>query len=180
MEHGEDDLTRRSQRGDPEAFGLLVKRYAGRATALAAVLVGNHADAVDLSQEAFVRAWRHIGSFRGHSSFFAWYCRILRNACFSWLKRRRRTGAVPLVDDRYAAGAPDPAVLAERSDEIDRLWAAIFRLSTEHREIIMLAHFQDLSYKEMAAALEIPVGTVMSRLHGARKKLRTQLGGPQP
>ena len=109
MPPGEDDLTRRSQQGDTEAFGELVKQYAGRATGLAVVLVGNHADAVDLSQEAFVRAWRNIRSLHDHSLFFAWYCRILRNGCYTWLKRRGRRQAVPLADNEQASPDADPA-----------------------------------------------------------------------
>jgi len=179
MPSGEHELMRRSQQGDTEAFGILVKRYAGRATALAAVLVGNQADALDLSQEAFVRAWRHIRTFKGQSSFYAWYCRILRNACFSWLRRHRRSDHEPWHDGEHAAQAADPAVLAERNEQIDRLWAAIHQLPAKHREIIVLCHFDHLSYKEMASALDIPIGTVMSRLHAARKQLRACLAGEQ-
>jgi RNA polymerase sigma-70 factor (ECF subfamily) len=180
MDDGEDELTKRSRQGDAEAFGILVRRYAVRATALAAVLVRNHADAVDLSQDAFVRAWRHIATFQGYSSFFAWYCRILRNTCSSWLRKRRPRGDAALLDDLHTSPAADPAVLAERNEQADRLWEAILRLSDGHREIIVLSHFDGLSYKEMAVALEIPLGTVMSRLHAARKQLRARLAGEEP
>jgi len=179
MDDDEAELTRRSRQGDADAFGLLVRRHAGRATALATGLVGNHADAVDLSQDAFVRAWRHIDTFRGQCSFFAWYCRILRNLCYSRLRRHRPAGQ-PLVDGRYASSAADPALLAEQSEQADRLWSAILRLSENHREIILLSHFDQFSYKEIAAALEIPLGTVMSRLHAARCALRAELAGKQP
>jgi RNA polymerase sigma-70 factor (ECF subfamily) len=78
------------------------------------------------------------------------------------------------------APQPGPDVLAERNEQIDRLWAAIMRLGPKHREIIVLGHIEELSYKEMASTLDVPVGTVMSRLHAARKQLRAQLSGEQP
>lgn len=181
MDDSEDTLIRRCQQGDTDAFGVLVKRYAGRATGAAVALVGNRPDALDVSQEAFVRAWRHIGSFRGQSTFFAWYSRILRNASMTWLRRRHNCRDVELVHDwSVPAGEADPAVLAEQNDQKRQLWQAILKLPTKHREIIVMRHFQDLSYREIAEVLEIPVGTVMSRLHSARQSLRTQLLGVRP
>ncbi len=180
MDDSEDALIRRCQRGDTEAFGVLVKRYAGRATAAAALLVGNYPDALDLSQEAFVRAWRHIRSFRGQSGFYAWYSSILRNACSTWLRRRHRNKSQGLRESAaVAAPQSDPALLAERHEEAQRLWRAIVQLPTKHREIIVLNHFQHLSYKEIADVLGIPPGTVMSRLHAARGALRAKLTGEQ-
>jgi len=181
MDEPDEALIRRCQAGDTDAFGLLVKRYAGRATGLAVVLVGDYADALDVSQEAFVRAWRHIRTFRGEGSFFAWYSSILRKVALTWLRRRRRRKETEPADACLApASGVDPAVLAERNDESERLWRAILRLPTRHREIIVLSHFQGLSYKEIAGVLEIPLGTVMSRLHAARQALRKELSGVDP
>jgi len=178
MDDADDALIRRSQDGDAEAFGILVKRYAGRATGVAVVLVGNHADALDVSQEAFVRAWKHIRTFRGDSSFFVWYSSILRKVAFSWLRRRRKQSDEELMEARAVPQAGvDPAVLAERNEQTERLWQAILELPTKHREILVLKHFEYLSYKEIAGVLEIPIGTVMSRLHTAREDLRAQLSG---
>ena len=181
MDASEDALIQRCQRGDTEAFGILVKRYAGRAIGVALLLAGNYPDALDVSQEAFVRAWRHIRSFKGESSFFAWYSSILRNASSSWLRRRRRRQDVELREAQAVpASGADPAVLAENNEERERLWQAVLQLPTRHREIILLSHFQHLSYKEIAGVLEVPIGTVMSRLHTAREALRARILGNQP
>jgi len=178
MDDSDDALIRRCQAGDTEAFGILVKRYAGRATAVALVLVGNYPDALDASQEAFVRAWRHIRKFRSESTFFAWYSSILRKVALTWLRRRHQRKDVDLLEAAAVpASGADPAVLVERNEQTERLWEAILKLPTKHREIIVLSHFQHLSYKQIAHALEIPIGTVMSRLHAARVALRAQLSG---
>ena len=180
MNDSEPELTRRSQQGDTEAFGVLVRRHAGRATALAALMVGNHADASDVSQEAFVKAWRHIRGFKGQTTFFTWYCSILRNTCFTWLRRHHKDKNVERLEaQNVPSSAADPALLAQRNEQTDRLWEAITALPTKHREIIVLKHFQQMSYKEIAAVLEIPIGTVMSRLHTAREALRARLVGEQ-
>ena len=181
MDESDEVLIRRCRRGDTEAFGTLVKRYAGRATGLALVLVGNYPDALDVSQEAFVRAWRHIGKFRGDASFFAWYASILRKVSLTWLRRRHKRKDVDLVEAAAEpASGPDPAVLAEQNEQAQRLWHAVLALPTKYREIIVLSHFQHLPYKEIADVLEIPIGTVMSRLHAARVALRAKLSGERP
>ncbi len=181
MELSDDDLIAQCQAGDAEAFGALVRRYAGRATRVALALVGDHADAMDVSQEAFVRAWRHIRKFRGQSSFFTWYSSILRKVTLTWLRRRWKNTDVNLMDaSAVPAKGFDPAVLAERSEQAEHLWRAVLHLPTRHREVIVLSHFEHLSYKEIAEVLEIPIGTVMSRLHAARKALRKQLTGEGP
>ena len=180
MDDSEEALIGRCRRGDTEAFGILVKRYAGRATGLALVLVGNYPDALDVSQEAFVRAWRHIGKFRGEASFFAWYASILRKVSLTWLRRRHHRKDVELSAAAEPASGADPAVLAEQNDEAQRLWRAVLELPAKHREIIVLSHFQHLPYKEIAQVLEIPIGTVMSRLHAARVALRAKLSGERP
>jgi len=180
MDDCDDDLIRRSKTGD--AFGALVKRYAGRATAVALALVGNYPDALDVSQEAFVRAWRHIRKFRGQSSFFAWYSSILRKVSLTWLKRRHRRRNVQLGEaaDVPAPAGANPVAVIEHNEQSERLWQAILRLPTNHREIIVLSHFEHLSYKEIAHVLEVPLGTGMSRLHAARAALRRQLSGERP
>ena len=181
MEPSDDKLVDLCQSGNTDAFGLLVRRYAGRATHLAMAMVGDHADALDISQEAFVRAWRHIRQFRGQSSFYTWYSCILRKVALTWLRRRCKNTDVDLMD---ASAVPDegfdPAVLAERSEQAEHVWRAVLHLPTKHREVIVLSHFEHLTYKEIADVLEIPIGTVMSRLHAARKALREKLTGDRP
>jgi len=174
----DDILVRRCQSGDRDAFGLLVRRYAGRAVGGATVLLGNRDDALDASQEAFIRAWRNIRRFNGRSRFYTWYAALMRNVCLSRLRRRRRRGTMAELAAEPPARADqwDPAVLAERNEQIDRLWRAIGALPLHHREVIDLSHFQHLSYRQIAEALDVPLGTVMSRLHNARKALRDTLG----
>ena len=118
----EADLIRRSQAGDKEAFGAIVKRYAGAATGAAYLLVGNHEDALDASQEAFVRAWRSIGTFDTAAPFYPWYATILRNVCISALRRRRKTVSLDAAGvPPKASTAYDPVVIAERGERQDAL-----------------------------------------------------------
>jgi len=178
MSESETALIERCQGGDKEAFGHLVKRYAGPATGSAYLMLGCREEALDASQEAFVRAWRHIRRFRRSSPFYPWYCAILRNVCISRLRRRKPR--VALRDDHPEPdAASDPAVAAEQDERRRRVREGILKLPLHHRDIIVMSHFQGLSYKEMAQALEIPIGTVMSRLHNARQALRKLLAGDE-
>ena len=176
MNESEAALLIRCQAGDQEAFGQVVKQYAGRAIGAASLLLGSREDALDASQEAFVRAWRHISRFDVQRAFYPWYGTILRNVCVSRLRRRARRRTVVLPDNPAdPSDESNPVLLAERNERRDLLWRAIQALSAPHREIIVLNHFQGLSYKEIAATLTIPIGTVMSRLHNARQALRKKL-----
>ena len=144
--------------------------------------VGNRDDAVDMAQDAFYRVYKHLDRFREGERFAPWFFRILRNCCFNFIDRRRRgrqvsmhgkdeddTG-IPLPDD---AQGP-PATIEDR--EVNReIWSAMEKLQPRHREIILLRHFQDLDYAAIAEVLEIPIGTVMSRLFHARKQLKALL-----
>jgi len=178
MTQNEAVLLKRCQAGDKDAFGPIVKKYAGRASGTACLLLGCPDEAGDASQEAFVRAWRNIKRFDTRSPFYPWYSAILRNVCKSRLRRRARRRTVALTDGhRDPSRDSDPVLLAERSERNDRLWHAVMRLSDRFREIILMKHFHDMSYKEIAAALDIPIGTVMSRLHSARQALRETLAG---
>ena len=185
MTDSEEALIRRCREGDPDAFGVLVKRYAGRAIGRAYLLLGDRDDALDASQEAFTRAWRNIPRFDGRSKFYTWYSALMRNVCLSRLRRRKRRRTMELAEEPAGPRSDwDPSLLAERNERTERLWRAIGRLAVKHREIIDLSHFQHLSYKEIAEALDIPIGTVMSRLHNARKALREilerELAGDRP
>jgi len=178
MDATETALIRRCQAGEKEAFEPIVRKYAGRAAGAAAVLLGCPHDALDASQEAFVRAWRHIKRFDASRPFYPWYATILRNICRTRIRRRARRRTVPLADG-HASPASDgnPVLLAEETERRRRLFDAILTLKPAFREIILLKHFHEMSYKEMADALDIPIGTVMSRLHHARRALREALGG---
>jgi len=165
------------QRGDRQAFEIIVKRYATRAIAAARAITRDAALAEDAAQEAFVRAFRAIRRFRPGEPFYPWLYRILRNACLTALKRRGRPA--PSLD---AEGAPppaappvDPAATLAREELRAAVRDSMEELSEPHREILHLAHFEGLSYKEIAACLQIPIGTVMSRLWAARQALRKVL-----
>ena len=181
VEQVQDRLVNRSRAGDADAFGSLVRQYAGRAIGTATLMLGSHHDALDASQEAFVRAWRKIDRFRGDGSFYAWFSAILRNVCIDRIRRRAKRKHASLDDAFGLADTDDgPEVLADKSEQARTLWQAIRRLSPAHRDIIILSHFQEMSYRQIADALDIPIGTVMSRLHGARKALRGTLTGVTP
>lgn len=167
------------RKGDRNAYELLVKRYAPRAVGVARAILRDAALAEDLAQQAFVRAYRALKRFDLEQPFYPWFYRILKNACLTALKRRKRHDALSLDVE----GAPTPAVApadpstrAERRELRATIEGAMDRLTEPHREILHLAHFEALSYKEIAACLEIPIGTVMSRLFSARKALRKVLG----
>lgn len=166
------------QKGDRDAYELIVRRYAARAIGVARTILRDAALAEDAAQEAFVRAFRAIRRFKINEPFYPWLYRILKNACLSRLKRRRRVEAsLDSEDAPPVAGPPsDPAVTAGRKELRATIDAALARLSEPHREILYLAHFEELSYKEIAACLSIPIGTVMSRLWAARQALRKTLG----
>ncbi len=179
------ELVRRAilacQRGSRDAFEVVVKTFRGRAYRAALALVGNREDALDISQEAFVKAYRAIRRFDPDRPFFPWFYRILRNLGFDRIRRRRTRRREALPPDLADPG-PGPEVLARRDEVKERVWAAIHRLSERDREILVLRHFQHMSYREIAAALAIPQGTVMSRLFHARSRLRAELAdslGPE-
>lgn len=179
----------RSTGSSKKAFEAVVRTYMKDAYFIALGLVGNREDALDLSQEAFARAYRNFSHFDRQRQFFPWFYRILRNLCFSHLRRRRRRQQHFAGDpngQQIAADTSDrfvPDVVAERNEDKDRVWAAIGRLDEKHREVIILRHFRDLSYEQIAQILLCNKGTVTSRLYYARKRLKeileTEKGGRQ-
>jgi RNA polymerase sigma-70 factor (ECF subfamily) len=170
---------RRCRRGSSEAFEVLVNRYMKDAYFIALGLVGNREDAMDLSQEAFVRAFRNIKDVKPGRRFFPWFYQILKNLCISHLRKRkyRRASSLDAEDCPEAAAAEyfSPEVVADRNEIKDRVWRAISRLDDKHREVIILRHFQNMSYEQIAEALYCNKGTVTSRLYYARKKLEELL-----
>lgn len=172
-----------SYRSPREAFEAVVKTHMKDAYFIALGLVGNREDALELSQEAFYRAYKHFDQLSSQEKFFPWFYQILRNLCFSHLRKRRLRRTESLND---ADGEPrqlewsdafDPEMVAERNESKDRVWRAISRLDEKHREVIVLRHFRQLSYDEMARVLFCNRGTVTSRLYYARKRLKEILEG---
>ncbi len=176
--HNDDDLILRAQRGEKEAYGLLVRAYMQPAYYSALALVGSHDEAMDLSQQAFIRAWMAIRKFEVGRRFFTWYYRILRNLCLNRL-RDRAAQAAPMAHFDHlidvADDEQDPALETDRALLRDRVRAALGRLRPEEREIIVMRDFDGQTYAEIADLLECPLGTVMSRLYYARKHLKEML-----
>ena len=171
----------RCQRGSREAFEVLVRKYMKDAYFIALGLVGNREDALDLSQEAFVRAYRHIKDVKPGRRFFPWFYQILKNLCVSHLRKRRngRVSSLDRAEHQDAAVAVDcfsPEVAAGRNETKDKVWQAISKLDDKHREVIILRHFQNMSYEQIAEALFCNKGTVTSRLYYARRRLKELLG----
>jgi RNA polymerase sigma-70 factor (ECF subfamily) len=144
-------------------------------------LVGNREDALDLSQEAFIRAYRNIKYVKTGRRFFPWFYQILKNLCISHLRKRRyrRASSLNAENCPQVAATADyfsPDVVAGRNELKDKVWQAIGKLDDKHREVIILRHFQNMSYEQIAEALYCNKGTVTSRLYYARKRLEQLLG----
>jgi RNA polymerase sigma-70 factor (ECF subfamily) len=174
------ELASKAKRGDIDAFGELVERFKERAYMIALGFVGNPDDAMDLSQEAFVKAFKAMRTFKDGADFYPWFYAVLRNTCFNFLRRRktRRESSLDAAQEYgfdVVDGAPDPAVTLQRKELREVVRAEIDNLAPVHKEILLLRHFELLSYKEMAAVLECPIGTVMSRLYAARQALKVRL-----
>jgi RNA polymerase sigma-70 factor (ECF subfamily) len=171
-----------ARRGSKEAFESIVKMYMKNAYFIALGLVGNRDDALELSQEAFILAYRNIKQLKPDRKFFPWFYQILRNVCFSHLRktRTRRSHSLETIEEQGPIADVDdsftPDVVAERNETNDRLWKAIGKLDQKHREVIILRHFQNLSYEQMAQILFCSRGTIMSRLYYARQRLKELLG----
>jgi len=171
------ELVDRFRSGQPEAFAALVRRHERRVYNLAYRLVGRAEDARDATQDAFLSCYRHLGTFRGDAAFSTWLHRIAANACFDLL-RKRGVEAGPLPEDVEPAPAHDHADAAAAAVDVHR---ALSRVPFEYRAVLVLHDAQGLPYDEIASILEIPVGTVKSRLHRGRLALaRVMAGEPSP
>ena len=179
----ESRLMELARRGDTEAFGDLVGRYMKRTYYAALGLLGSHDDALDLSQEAFARAFRARKKLDPERPFYPWLYQILRRLCFN-AHRNRATRARLLAEARHwlmeevssrSSGA-DPSYELGKKEMRERLEAAISQLPPHERETLVMREFEGLSYREIADLLNIPTGTVMSRLYSARRALAGILG----
>jgi RNA polymerase sigma-70 factor (ECF subfamily) len=153
--------------GDQEAFRHLVERYQRQAIGHATALLGTREDALDAAQEAFIDAFRALKQFDSSRPFYPWFYVLLRNRCFKMAARKREMASIDETVIVAATGA--------RSEDILALQNALRSLDMEDREIVTLKYFDGLSYNELADRLQIPKGTVMSRLFYARRKLLAKL-----
>lgn len=174
----DDTLVVGAQHGQREAREELARRYRRPAFHFAYQLLGNREDALDVAQEAMLRFFTTIKRFESHRPVQPWLFRIVRNGVVD-LSRRQKIRRADSLDDPESTVEPtagperSPERLAQKRELQERLWAAVHRLPEKQREIVVLRDYQDLTYAEIASVLNIPKGTVMSRLHGARKALRT-------
>ncbi len=180
----------KAAKGDHEAFRVLVERYQNRAYGLALRVMRDEEAARDVVQEAFLKAYRSLDRFEGRSSFYTWFYRVVMNLCLD-AKRRTPAGRHVEWDEQRAMQTPTatgmdaidpdlqraagPSGELERAQLRDALRHAIDQLPDDARQTLVLREVDGLSYAEIAEALEIPKGTVMSRLHHARKRMRTLL-----
>lgn len=178
----DEALVRATRAGDPRAFGVLVDRYGRRVAAICARVAGTgYEDGQDLAQETFLRAYTHLGKYQAGRGFFPWLYRIAVNLA---LNARSRRPPAPLEGDAAAlafAGLPDddpattPARAAERAERAGQVQRALARLPADYATVVALRYGADLDYNEIAATLELPLGTVKARLHRAKALLRPLL-----
>lgn len=157
----------RCARGDEEAVRWVLRRYRTRVIRLAAHVLRNTRDAEDVAQEAFVKAFRQVGQFRGQVSFYAWLYRIVVNLCLDRLRRKQATSEVFLDDAEHLVGVTDPDI-----DKRVLVQQLLDTLSPPMRATLVLREIEGLDYAEIAEVLQIPMGTVRSRLNTAREQFR--------
>jgi RNA polymerase sigma-70 factor, ECF subfamily len=177
-------LVTRAQEGDRAAFGALVERYQERVLNLCYRRLNDRDLALDATQDAFLKAYRGLARFRAESRFYTWLFRIAVNEATSTHRRRARRRAGSLnaegsegerVPEPEADGSYDPQAEATRGDERSVLMEAISELEEDQARVVILRDVDQLSYQEVAEVLEIPLGSVKSRLHRARGALKTRL-----
>ena len=180
----DDALIRATLEGDEEAFRELMERYKGRAFGVAVGIVGNGDDALDVVQDSFIKAYYKLKEFRFGSNFYTWFYRLLVNQAIDRWRKSARSAEVPLDESWLSedASPPDafsyprtPEDLARNRELGDALQRAIASLPEYHRAVIVLREVEGMAYDEIAKALGCSVGTVMSRLHYARGKLKEAL-----
>ena len=180
MESTDSELVQKCQAGEMDAFQELVSRYHQKIYVVIVGLLRNREDALEVAQETFFRAYRKINSFQGGSSFYTWLYRIAVNLAIDSKRRQKRTpldfrDAMDGLLEEQNEVAKDPFLDVHDRELREKLVAAINDLTPEHKAVIMLRTVQGLSYKDISQILGCSEGTVMSRLHYARKKLQEKL-----
>lgn len=180
-------LVTQAQKGDLRAYDELVIRHRGRIFAMVRNMIHHEADAWDLSQDVFVKAWQALPRFEAKARFSTWLFRIAHNVVYDWTRKRKIDSAGEFNDEIFdrdqidplasttPSGAESPDTSMEHGELRMKIQAALFKLSPEHRESVVLKDVQGLSYKEIADAMGCTIGTVMSRLFYARQKLQALL-----
>ncbi len=170
--HGTDgELIHRAQAGDRQAFGVLVQRHQARVFSFVRRLCGNPDNALDITQDSFIKAWQALPGWRPDARFETWLLRIARNTAIDALRRTRHEPDPLLEDYRLTDPGPTPLRRLESSRSIAQLETLLARLPLAQRETLLLREVEGFSYQEIATALEISEGTVKSRLARARDAL---------
>lgn len=173
-----------AQQGDMLAFEELVARHRDKIYARAFSMMRNEQDAIDLSQEAWVKAWQRLAQFQGESSFATWMTRITINLCLDLLRKQKRLRAESIEEMNEESGGVErqmpvvtvnPTEGLERTELRKRIDAAMEKLSYEHRTVLVLHEFEEMEYKQIAKVMGCSIGTIMSRLFYARRRLAALL-----
>jgi RNA polymerase sigma-70 factor (ECF subfamily) len=185
VERSDRDLVRESRRGDKEAFRELVERHQRKIVSVAMGMVQNRDDALELTQETFIKAYENLEKFKGESSFYTWLYRIAVNLAIDYRRRGRRFSYVSMTGrpdgpDELESTLPaktlsDPYHQARVHELGGRVAEAINELTPDHKAVILLREVEGLSYEDISRVMQCSKGTVMSRLHYARKKLQEKL-----
>lgn len=182
----DEALVNAAKRGRTEAFEELVARHRDKVYARAYSMMRNEDEATDLSQEAWVKGWQRLKQFHGEASFVTWVTRIVINLCLDQLRKLKRVRADSIeqldeelggVERQMPIVTPNPTEKLERDELRQRIDRALGQLSYEHRTVLILHEFEDLEYKEIAKRMACSIGTVMSRLFYARRKMAALLAG---
>jgi len=178
------ELIRATLGGDRGAFGALVERYQDRLFNMLVQVLGSRDDAADVLQEAFVQAYQKLETYRGTAQFYTWLYRLTMNRALSHRRKESRNRhAVSIDEAKMTTGdqpldhQPSPERVLVASERCEQVQAALLRISDEHRQILVLREMEDCSYEVIAEMLELPVGTVRSRLFRARLQLKAELEG---
>ena len=188
MQENDLNLVKLARNGDRDAFRELMERHQRRIFGLCYGMVRNRDDAMDLTQDTFLKIFRSLEGFGGQSSFYTWAYRIATNVCIDFLRKSSRTRTVDYDDgigrDEQSATTDaflpsrlgvNPSKAYGRKELLTEIEAALGKLSDAHREAIVLREVQGLSYQEMSDVIGVSIGTVMSRLHHARKNMQKHL-----
>lgn len=168
----EQELLRLAKNGDKSAFSQLIRHYLPRLYSVAFSYVHNVEDAADVCQETFMRVQKNLGSYDADRAFYPWVCRILKNLCLNHLRKARRVALDPDKIDTLPSHYKKPEDSLMEKTESENLRSALKQLPQIHSEILALKVWGCASYRDIAETLDIPIGTVMSRLHNARLGLK--------
>ena len=175
--HSDDQLIERTLGGQKDAFGALVRKYQNRLYNGMVQMLRNETEAEDTVQEAFILALTKLNTFKGNSQFYTWLYRIAYNVAVSRMRRRKPTVSIENQEADLKLQIPDddqpmPEASMVKAEQAEQLMTALNRMSDEHRHILVLREMDEMDYSAISEILDLPIGTVRSRLHRARLQLK--------